>query len=313
MTRETLHLSCSADEAYAPHSAATIHSALVNREDLDIHIYYQHGPYFPERIQRLISEMVDHHGASITFLPVPDARVQGLAVPGYFSKANWYRIFLPELLPELDRILYLDVDAIVTDSLVPLWRTDLGDHWLGAVTNVFDHQQRDRPRDLGLQTPELYFNSGVLLMNLEQMRRDACSEAVQSYALSQGSRMLWVDQDALSVVLGERRLRLHPRWNCMNSIMCFPWSAEVHGAEAVAKARRNPAIRHFEGPSINKPWHYLCDRPMRHVYFAHRQATPWPHCRLEGATVGNRVRRIVRMLKSKRSRSAAEAGGSVGS
>ena len=65
--------------------------------------------------------------------------------------------------------------------------------------------------------------------------------------------MLFGDNDALSVVLGERRVRLHPRWNRMNQLD-LPWSREIFGERMVSEALRDPAIRHFEGVGDDKPW-----------------------------------------------------------
>jgi lipopolysaccharide biosynthesis glycosyltransferase len=148
--------------------------------------------------------------------------------------------------------------------------------------------------ELGLSGPDVYFNTGVILMNLALMRDDDCASALRNYASRHAGELLWPDQDTLNVVLGHRRLPLHPRWNCMNSIMHLPWAVDVFGAGMVAEAQRNPAIRHFEGPTINKPWHYLCQRAMRDVYFVHRRQTPWPRFRLEGATLRNRISRMIR-------------------
>jgi hypothetical protein len=82
----------------------------------------------------------------------------------------------------------------------------------------------------------------------------------------------------------------------MNSIVSFPWSVDVFGRAAVAEARRDPAIRHFEGPGANKPWHYLCDAPMRGLYFEHRRETPWPDVELEGRTPASAARLRMRRL-----------------
>ncbi len=133
-----------------------------------------------------------------------------------------------------------------------------------------------------------------MLMNLAAWRRDGCTNAIREYARSHADRLGWADQDAMNVLLGHRRVSLHPRWNCMNSVIEFPWAADVFGTRAVEEARRNPAIRHFEGPSINKPWHYLCDRSMRELYTEHRRQTPWPRFRPEGVTPGNVAKRLVR-------------------
>jgi lipopolysaccharide biosynthesis glycosyltransferase len=92
-------------------------------------------------------------------------------------------------------------------------------------------------------------------------------------------------------VLGERRLALHPRWNCMNSFFVFPDAGDAFPPGQLDEAKADPAIRHFEGPDQNKPWHYLCDHELRALYALHRAGTPWPRFRREGMTPGNVVRR----------------------
>jgi lipopolysaccharide biosynthesis glycosyltransferase len=287
-----LHVACAADEGYAPHSAAMLHSVVAHRGGSDLRVHYLHGPSFPDRSAELIGEMVERGGAAISFWEIPDERIAGLPAMDFVTQAMWYRVFLPELLPDVDRVLYLDVDTIAVDSLAPLGDIDLTDHHVAAVTNVFymrSHAQR--PIELGI-SPADYFNSGVVLMNLGLMRRDGSTRALLDYAVEHGPELAWPDQDALNVVLGGRRLPLHPRWNCMNSVLMFPWSVDVFGTDAVEEARRHPAIRHFEGPTINKPWHYGSHSPMREVYFEHRRQTPWPRCRIEGRTPRNVLRHV---------------------
>lgn len=292
-----LHLTCSSDSRYVPHSAAMLHSALAHGGADGIHVHYVHGRDCSQRDRELLAGMVEENGGQISFLEVDEARAAGLPSWQYISATMWYRIFLPELLPDIDRILYLDVDVIVLDSLMPLWEVDLSEHYVGAVTNVFQANHMGRPAAVGFDDPRCYFNSGVLLMNLQLMRRDGISEELSAYARERAAQLEWPDQDALNAVLGRRRRPLHPRWNCMNSVLRFPWSAYAFGLEAVEDARRNPAIRHFEGPSVNKPWHYLCDGPLREAYLEHRRQTPWPELRLEGTTPANVARRRWRELR----------------
>lgn len=299
-----LHVACAARRDYVPHSAAMLHSVLTQRGEGGVHVHYLHGPDLPPRTTGLLAEMVDRSGGTISFLPIPDERVAGLRTVDFrggdefpvLPASHWYRIFLPELLPDVDKLLYLDADTIVVDSIEPLWATDLTDHYVAAVTNVFQADHLHHPKTLGLE-PRVYFNTGVLLMNLELMRRDGCTGALRDYALTHRDQLAFPEQDAMNVVVGARRLPLHPRWNCMNSILLFPWSSDVFGPEAVAEAGRNPAIRHFEGPSINKPWHYLCEREMRELYSDHRRHTPWPEPELEGVTPRNVGKRLARDLR----------------
>jgi lipopolysaccharide biosynthesis glycosyltransferase len=221
--------------------------------------------------------MVQRAGGAIAFLEVPDARVAGLPVRGYFTKAMWYRMFLPELLPSAERVLYLDVDTLALGDLAALCELDLGDALVAAVTNVLEPWGEHWPEKLGLSGPEAYFNSGVLLMNLAAMRAEGTSDALLAHVREQADALYWPDQDALNVVLAGRRLALEPRWNAMNNLHARAERAdELFGVAAAEEARRRPLIRHFEGPGVAKPWHRGSTVPDRERWFAYRRRTPWP-------------------------------------
>jgi lipopolysaccharide biosynthesis glycosyltransferase len=272
----TLDIACAAEgREYAAHSATMLGSLFAANPSNQVRVHYMHAD-IGWRDRRRLAGMVRGWGGEISFHSISDRHVRGFPTVGFIGKATWYRIYLPELHPDLDRILFLDSDLLVLDSLAPLWATDLDDEWLAAVTNVFQDDHLGHPAALGIPPTQKYFNAGVLLLNLAQMRSDRCTEALRSYAVAKGEELMWRDQDALNVVLGSRRLELHPRWNLMNSITLFPRALEVFGAEAVAEARADPAIRHFEGPGANKPWHPDCERELRELYFEHRRHTPWP-------------------------------------
>jgi lipopolysaccharide biosynthesis glycosyltransferase len=289
-------VACAVEGAYDAHSAALLHSVAEHSRGLDLHVHYLHGPAFPRASSDAIARMLDDLGVELSLAEVDPELTVGLPVVSEFTVAMWYRIFLPDLVPDADRILYLDVDTLATDSLAPLLEVDLEGNYVGAVTNVFLEHHRHRPRDLGLAGPEVYFNSGVLLMNLDEMRRDGCPAALRDYAIENGDRIEWPDQDALNVVLGGKRVPLHPRWNAMNSLR-FPWSEEVFGRDAVQEALARPAIRHFEGPGHNKPWHYMCAREGRRLYRRHRRATPWPRFTPEGRTARNFARKVAHRVR----------------
>ncbi|HEY0633247.1 MAG TPA: glycosyltransferase family 8 protein [Thermoleophilaceae bacterium] len=276
-----IDVACAAEGAeYVAHSAAMLHSAIALHREHDVHVHYMHGSDVSGAEERQLAAMVEREGAAISFLRIDDREIEGLPTVGFTRKATWYRIFLPELLPSVERILYLDADLVVVDSVAPLWELDLTGHWVGAVTNVFQDNHLHRPGELGLSGPDAYFNAGVLLMNLAEMRRDGRTQALLDYGVENASKLEWRDQDALNVVLGERRLALHPRWNLMNSFYLFRRNARGLGRRALRQAFRDPAIRHFEGPDALKPWHPQCEQKLRELYMEHRRATPWPQLRL---------------------------------
>lgn len=295
----TIHLACAIERDHAPHCAVMLLSALDHRGDADLHVHLMHPPELAASEREPLAEMVEREGGRISFLELPDELVGGFPIEGFTRKATWYRVFLPELVPQAERALYLDADAIVLDDLTPLWETDLGDDLLGAVTNLLQWDHADRPRAIGMPAGVEYFNAGVLLLDLKRMRSERTSQALRAFTVANAGRLEWRDQDALNLLLGTRRHHLHPRWNVMTSVLLYPWAADVFGAEAVEEARRSPAIRHFEGQTINKPWHYLCDHEMRELYLELRRRTPWPRYRLEGRTPANVARRMIRELRGR--------------
>jgi lipopolysaccharide biosynthesis glycosyltransferase len=269
-----------------------LHSVLAANPEDDVRVHYLPGAGITPGDERSLARMVERAGGSIAFLRVPRERLAAVPTEGFTREATWYRIFLPELLPDVSRVLYLDADVIVLGRLAPLWELDLSGAWVGAVTNLLEPIYKGHPAELGIPPDQPYFNAGVLLMNLDAMRSDGCTEALLDYARVNAARLMWRDQDALNAVLGGRRLALHPRWNLMNSMLSFPDAADVLGGEALAEALADPAIRHFEGPADNKPWHLLCGWEGRDLYRRHRRQTPWPRTWPEGVTPRNVVRRL---------------------
>lgn len=293
-----LHVACATEGDYVAHSAAMLHSLLESTTDASVHIHYLHGPDFATSDERLLAKMVESNAGAISFLPVPDELCEGLPTEGFTGKATWYRVLVPQLFGDLDRLLFLDLDLIVTESLRALWETDLKESYVAAVTNVLPRHYADLLAAAGFDCTT-YFNAGVLLMDLERMRQDRCTEAMVDYGVSNADSLVLRDQDALNAVLGRRRLALHPRWNCMNSFFVYPWAADVFDPDEMEAAKRRPAIRHFEGPGIAKPWHYLCEQDSRELYAQHRRQTPWPRWRPEGRTPKSVLVRLRRRLRQR--------------
>ena len=94
-------------------------------------------------------------------------------------------------LPRVDKIISLDCDTVVCDSLRPIWDVDLTDKWFAAVPQYFDIS-----RPFGKTHP--YRNAGVVVMNLEQMRKDHVAE--RSIDLLNRQQYVFIDEEVLNLV-----------------------------------------------------------------------------------------------------------------
>src|SRR4051812_22084655 len=102
-----LRVACATDARGVPHSAAMLHSLLSQDHGAEVEVAFLHGPDLRRSQRRRLTEMVERLGGGIDFLEVTDTRLAGLRPMNWAPPATWYRLFLPELLPDDDRIVYL--------------------------------------------------------------------------------------------------------------------------------------------------------------------------------------------------------------
>jgi lipopolysaccharide biosynthesis glycosyltransferase len=269
-------------------ASAMLHSLLQAAGDDPVDITVLHDGELSADGQARVTKTVAGGNAALRFLEVPADRLDRFPSPG-FPRAIWCRALLPELLADESKVLYLDADTVVVDSPHELWRTDLGDAPLAAVANPLYRFMHNHPRwDLGIEDPRRYLNSGVLLMNLEVLRREDTAAQLLTYARAHPDNS-YPDQDAMSVLFADRHVSLHPRWNAQPTLWDLRVDELPFSSAEVDEARRAPGIVHFVGPF--KPWHYLCTHPYRGCYFDHLAATPWAPPDIEGRTPVNAVLR----------------------
>ena len=304
-----IDVALASDRAYLPHAAVSLRSLLLATADpAAVRPHLLHGPALdPADVDRLAG-MVDDLGSTLRPLRVTDDHLRGLPVNRRFPPPIWYRTLLPKLLPDAPRVVYLDCDTLVLGDVGELAAMDLGGRAVAAVDNVSLGSEADAARaDLAPGTR--YFNSGVLVLDLETWRREHLADAVHAEGMARQAAP-FPDQDALNAVLAHRRLSLHPRWNCQITMIYLREAREVLGAATLAEACAHPAIVHFEGKAIDKPWHHLSKHPHRDAYLEHRAHTPWPTDVIQGRTVFNRLlrpfpRRVVGRVSRARERLGA--------
>lgn len=116
--------------------------------------------------------------------------------------AAYYRLLLPYFVPEdLERIIYLDGDMIVNGSIKDLYETDFEDNIIVAAPDVFCFGGYEKVNGrIGLPREHIYFNSGMLLINLTEFRKNYCMDDVFQCARDIQYNMIMGDQDILNVL-----------------------------------------------------------------------------------------------------------------
>lgn len=288
---DPIHIACQSDSRFAPDCAVMLHSLLSVNPDDEFVVHFAHSDALPKRELDRLAEIVTGFGSRWEPAPVADRiSSQFPFIDRYGGVTAWFRLLLPRLLPDLSRVLYLDADVLIVGSIRALWETDLYKRCLAAVTQPLLKQDRKRVvADLGLPDSQRFFNSGVMLLDLDRLRATGLMDEVERYARDRLVPMPWADQEPLNAVLWSQRTELHPRWNVMNPCFELPPRYLPWPPDQLREAVRHPAIIHFIGPY--KPSHYRLRHPFKATYFEHLEQTDWPEVAQEGRTTRHVVLR----------------------
>jgi len=271
MSKDTFHIALCSDDAFAEHSAVAIRSLVDNASDLKrLHLWVLDAGMSSES-HILISDMAIEVGVDLDFLQTHLSDDKSLLIDRHVSRATYGRLFLPELLDNsIKRCLYLDSDLVVLDDILKLAEFMLQNKYIAAVDDFY----LERKAALSIPPSFRYFNAGVILLDLVYWRHENISRQVLNYANQYPENLKYWDQDAMNAILYDKRLPLPLRWNQQIHYDDYPCGLAQGGSEAeIWEAFSNPAVVHFVGPE--KPWHFMCLNPRKHLYYTYRKRTPW--------------------------------------
>lgn len=248
------------DEGYAAHLATAIYSLLDNNKTLPIEIVLFTASMPTADIDRF-ETICSKHNTPLKVVWVDDGWFQGLTLDHHFKKANYYRLFAPDLIGK-DVCLYLDADVVIDGPIDSLAGIDLADSYLAAVVNP----GFDRHKELGMRMDSGYFNSGVMLLNLSKWRESNLKNRAIAFALENPAAIQFVDQCALNSVVDGEWVRLEPRYNVQTAMLDQNQYREYF-------RKQPPVVIHFTGS--DKPWFTCNNHSFKRKYWSYRNMTSY--------------------------------------
>lgn len=174
-----------------------------------------------------------------------------LGADSYVSYAVYSRIFIPELLSGEDgKVLYLDCDTLIADSIDELMATDLSGKPIALAPDVVHPAYK---RVIALPADKPYYNTGVALIDIGEWRRRRCTERLIAELRDPSGPNPLGDQDIIVRVLNDEIVPLPCRWNYLSQYFLLD-------------RRLKPAIYHFSGNTLGRPWYTSSRHPLRGEY-----------------------------------------------
>lgn len=202
------------NEHYLPQLEVMLTSLHASNPGENVSVWLIHRSLTPEQLARL-KRRCGLLGFSL-FPVTADARLFADApLTRQYPQEMYYRLLAAQLLPEeMHRVIYLDPDILVINPLRPLWELDLAGNLFAAAAHTGKTELANSVNQARLGTDHDYFNSGVLLMDLDAGRRWINPEALFDFTRQHARELLFPDQDLLNMLYGSLVLPLDDAvWN----------------------------------------------------------------------------------------------------
>ena len=276
----------SSSDSYALLTGISILSLLENNKSCDnINIYVMDNEITKENKNKL-KQVVTQYEREITFVSMPDIK----ALTGQdidtrrWNISTFGRLYMASVLPEsVHKILNIDCDTIVVDSIEELWNTDMTGKVFGGMLECINDRYR---RNVGMENGDYYMNGGIVFLNLDKVRKGEYEQRFTDYVKKYGSSLAYLDQDVLNgVVEQDKKIILPMRYNVLSiyyyatykQVMKIRRSNDFYGEEEFVEAVKNPGLVHFTTCFLDglRPWIDGNMHPYRESFLKYKEMSPW--------------------------------------
>ena len=257
-----ISVSFSVSDSYAQHLAVVITSILCHNPGSSFVFHVLHRDISDENQARI--KELETPTVSIRFHKIDASRFEKFPLPvglEHITQEMYYRYLLPEVLLDEGRTIYSDVDVLCVADIRPLWEMDLQGNPIGAVSYTQGDAAFDKFKvtSLGMAVDSVYYASGLLVMDLDAMRKDGDVCRLFDTTARLADVIVWPDMDVLNVVFEGRTA---PIEHCWNSI------------ERYSRKRKDVRIWHFPG-FTQKPWCNIWKNTTWPIYLKYRLKSPY--------------------------------------
>lgn len=249
-----MNILVSLDSNYIKQVKVMLTSFQIENHNEEFYVYVLNSKLTSGDIEN-IKRCADINRTKIFDIKVPDSMFTNVPITDRYPREMYFRIFAAKLLPDnLDRILYLDPDLVIINSLNEFYNMDLKDMYYAGATHIGKPITKLNEVRLNMPPECEYINSGVLLMNLKALRREQNEEEVTEYIKKNSIRLYLPDQDVINGLYGDKIICVsEKKYNFGERDFIKTKYLSINGEKIDMKwIVNNACIIHYYGR--NKPW-----------------------------------------------------------
>lgn len=252
MTQRTLEIVITCDEGYLGPLRAMLLSLRANNRAGSIRVWLLHRG-IPQVVLESLAVFCGRIKIELAPRMVDQALFAHARSSERYPQEMYYRMLAPHVIDaDIDRALYLDPDILIINPLAPLFDIELGDRVFAAASHTDAVHPATALNNVRLNTNEVYFNTGVILMDMRRAKALIDTDEIFAFAMEHERKLLFPDQDIFNALYGEHTLPVPDQvWNY--DARKYPDNIIRTGGEATLDwVMNNTAILHFCGR--DKPW-----------------------------------------------------------
>ena len=264
-----INILLASDNNYVPFLSITLISLFENNQnEFDKINVFILDDGISENNKNKIKTILSEYDCSATFIKtkkLDDLNINIMTIERNLTISSltaYARLFIANLLPEeIDKILYIDCDALIVGSLKGLWQEDITDYYCAGILDCINTTIK---QEFGFSKEDDYINSGVLLINLKKWREDNVEVEFIDFMAKNQHRFYQHDQGIINKVFKNKIKVVNPRYNLQIHFQSFDYDlsqkfncmeTEYYSKEIVEEAQKHPVYLHFCGSEYFRPWY----------------------------------------------------------
>lgn len=253
---DTIHIAFAINDAYVDHLGVEVLSILDNNQEVSFSFYVLSSDISRDSKAKLDLLLKQYLKAKIRYIHMDDTIFDGFPLRiKHITKEAYYRYALPDILTELDKVLYLDSDLLILGGLRPLWDTDLKSYFIaGSHKSYIKKQFPGYKESIGLQADDTYVNSGVLLLNLDHIRQQNKVQELLDNTIKLKDVIRIQDQDVINITFRGSIRRVDKIYNYTTNDMAEGTRQLGDVVVAHFNTKNKPWSKDFDMTEGNKPF-----------------------------------------------------------
>ena len=274
------------NDAYAAMAGISIFSLLENSSSEEKIVFHIVDSGISQGNLSKLSETILSHNQTVQFYKMPDfEQLTGKKIDtGRWNINVFSKLFVGSILPEaVKKVICIDCDTVVMHSLNELWSTDIENKIVAGVIECISPLYRS---NLGKQDSDYYFNSGLVVFNVEEMRKQQYEDKFWACMQKYGSSLAYLDQDVINAVVPQNQMvLLHPKFNAITPVFCLNYKdfMETRGARdyysetEYVEAQNTPYIIHYTTFFLSglRPWFEGSKHPKVGEFLKYKELSLW--------------------------------------